>query len=144
MKNKGLSFAGKIFLSSWIVLCFVTIVILKNVSMRQPTVVRLTNANACEKIGDNWAEIKEYYIGQPIYLCGEINTNVTDFHGQIQIRVYEDVITSQDDAVYYDNLWVSNGKIQLPVNTYLLPGKYVVQVSSGKKTLAVIEYSIVE
>ena len=144
MKPKELTAAGKVFLIGWAALCILIIWVLRAVPLQEPITVSLENSIACEKMNSEWARAENFTVDQPIHVCGEIRSNDPNLHKQIQIRVYENELTSQIDAIFYDNIWISNGDTAIPINTSLSPGIYVIQISSGKKTLSIISIEIVE
>lgn len=144
MKQRDLTLAGKIFLFVFAILCILIIVVLNAIPSQKPTTLKLGNTNTCVKVDGEWVSIKNFTVDQPIHVCGNVSSNDPSLHAQIQIRVYENEITTQDDAIFYDNLWISNGERAIPVSIYLQPGSYIIQVSSGRKTLSIVNLEIVE
>lgn len=143
-KNKQITPVGVVFLLIWSFLCLVTIWVLNTFPIEKPVVIQLSNLFSCGNIENDWKQKEIFKTDESIYICGYVKSTVADLDGQIQIRVYKDKITSQIDVIFYDNQQIENGEMLIPINTYLIPGKYMVQISSGKRTLGTITFEVVE
>ena len=143
-RNKQITPIGVAFLLTWGFLLLIIIWVSSTFSADEPVVLQIINPFPCEKIENNWKHKEVFETDQTVYICGLVKSNVTDLDGQIQIRVYKDKITSQVNAIFYDNQRIANGEIHMPINTYLFPGKYMVQISAGKVTLGTITFAVIE
>lgn len=128
----------------WLLLCGVILWMMQTLPPYVETIVKLNNPYLCLNNGDEWVKVEKFSIDDSFYICGLITSNKTDLHAQIQIRVYENELSSMANAIYYDNVWISAGDQHIPIRTGLLSGTYVVQISSGRKTINVIEFEVTE
>ena len=144
MKRTDLSTVAKIVLLVWIALVVLAIWIMKIAPEYEPITVTLRHVIACKEVGNEWVKVENFDVDESIRLCGDMTLSDPGSSHQIQIRVYEREMTAQDKAIYYDNIWISNGFTIIPIKTYLYPGKYVIQISSGRTTLNIYKLDIVE
>jgi hypothetical protein len=128
----------------WLLLCGVDFWITKKNPPYVETVVNLSNPYLCINKGAEWIKVEKFAIDDNFFICGIIKSNKTDLHTQVQIRVYENELSSMVNAIYHDNQWISAGDQQIPIRTYLFAGTYVAQVNIGRKTISIIEFEVIE
>jgi hypothetical protein len=128
----------------WLLVCGVIFWMMRTLPPHVATIVKLNNPYLCINKGNEWVRVEKFSIEDSFHICGSIKSNKTDLHTQIQIRVYENELSSMVNAIYYDNEWISAGDQQIPIRTGLLAGTYVVQINTGKKTISVIEFEVTE
>jgi len=109
----------------------------------EPPIVILDRAFPCQQDKNLWVLSESFKADQSIYICGNIKSNKTTLKAQVQIRVYENKLQPMDNAIYYDNIWISNGDVKLPIKAQFEAGKYVVEISSGRKSLSIIEFDVI-
>jgi len=107
-----------------------------------PVTVKLDHVYPCQKDGETWKSIDVIEEDQNIYICGVARANVTPLKAQIQVRVYENELQPMYKAIYYDNIWISDGQIHLLIRSQFWPGKYIIEVNNGRKTLSVISFEV--
>lgn len=144
MKQKELTTFGKIFLVVWIALCMLIVWALSNTPVYKPTIINLVNLHSCEKMDDQWLAVSSFKVGQNIYLCGNIQLSDSTQKKEIQVRVYEGERTFNEHEIFYTNLTVSSTDKAIPVDTYLFPGSYEIQINDGRLVLGAIQVEIVD
>lgn len=108
----------------------------------KPVTVMLDHVYPCQKDGETWKSVDVIEEDQNIYICGVARANVTPLKAQIQIRVYENELQPMYKAIFYDNIWISDGEINLLIRSQFWPGKYIIEVNSGRKTLGVVSFEV--
>jgi hypothetical protein len=91
-----------------------------------------------------WLTVSRFKIGQDIYICGNIRLSDSTQRKEIQVRVYEGKRTFNEHEIFYDNVTISSADQAIPVDTYLFPGSYEIQISDGRVVLSAIQIEIVE
>jgi hypothetical protein len=141
MKTKHIGYLG---MGVWLILCVIIIVLMISGEPYVETTISLDRPYLCKNTGVEWLEVENFNVGDNIHICAVIRSNKVDLRSQIQVRVYQDELTMQANAIYYDNIWISNGEVAIPLDTYLLSGIYIVQISYGKTTLGIMQIDVVE
>ena len=144
MKQREITTFGQIFLVVWIIFCILIIWALNNIPLYKPTIINFDNPRACEKVDDKWLTVSRFKIGQDIYICGNIRLSDSTQRKEIQVRVYEGKRTFNEHEIFYDNVTISSADQAIPVDTYLFPGSYEIQISDGRVVLGAIQIEIVE
>lgn len=110
----------------------------------KPNQIKITNPYPCVRSGPEWIRVDKFDLQDSYHVCGYVSSQNSNLEAQIQIRIYENKITHQQDAIFYDVEWIHNGDVSIPLNTYFDPGSYVVHIADGRLTLAEIEFQVVE
>lgn len=134
---------GYLGLLIFVFCAIIGIVLEYTIPSNEPLRIVLDHTFPCLQSGNLWVLSESFGMDQSIYICGDIKSNATSLKTQIQIRVYKNELQPMDRAIYYDNVWVSNGELKLPIKTQLEPGKYVIQISSGRKSLSIIKLEVI-
>lgn len=139
--SKNIGYLG---LMIWILFCLGGLILDYVSPPYVPLDIKIENPTTCKTVNGKWLTDETFKVGQVVYICANIKSNVSDLHTQIDIRVYENEVQSMAKAIFYDMVWVSNGESRILVDNYFFPGKYVIQISNGRKTLAMVEFNVVD
>ncbi|MBI4738404.1 hypothetical protein HY772_02375 [Candidatus Woesearchaeota archaeon] len=139
MKAKDFGYIGLVICA---VFCFLIAWLMYSTPAYEPTIIQLDDTFPCKENNSEWIQVDNFTVGESFYICSYVKSNVPELHKQIQIRIYEGKRDLMERPVYYDNIWVSNGEISIPLKTYLYPGSYTVELSSGRKILSTLRVEI--
>lgn len=139
MKAKHFGYVG---LAIWAILCFLAGWLIYYAPGYEPVRFKLNNTFLCKKNDDKWNHVDSYKMGEDLYICSRVSSNVQDLREQVQIRVYEGEREAFERPIYYDNTWISNGDVNIPLRTYLYSGSYTVEISSGREIFSAIKVEI--
>jgi hypothetical protein len=139
MKTKYFGYIG---IALWIMACIIIGWLMYFAPEYKPTTIRLNNTFLCKKNGDTWLQVDRFREGEELYICSQIESNVQEFHKQIQIRIYEGKRETFEHPIYYDNTWVLKKDVVIPLRVFLYSGNYTVEISSGRKILDTIRLEI--
>jgi hypothetical protein len=134
---------GTIIFVAVALLCLLTLVVEKTHPYK-PNLITLHNPYLCVETHNGWQQVENFATDEAYYICGQISSAKPDLDAQIEIFVYENKYTSQRNAVFFDVVRIQNGEVTIHIDTYLYPGKYVVQISDGRTTLAFVNLLVTE
>lgn len=135
---------GYLGLIVWILFCLAGVILDYISPPYTPTIVKLVNSYPCKESDSRWVANDTFKADQSIYICARIESNVSDLHKQVQIYVFENELQTEINAIFYDNVWVSNGEVHILLKTNFNPGTYVISVVSGRKSLSLIQFDVSE
>ncbi len=139
MRAKHFGYVG---LAIWAILCILAGWLMYYTPGYGPVRFNLSNTILCKKNGDEWMPVDSFNVGEVLYICSHVESNVQDLREQIQIRVYEGERETFEYPIYYDNIWISNGDVNIPLRVSLYSGNYTVEISSGRKIFSIIQVEI--
>ncbi|MBV6452138.1 MAG: hypothetical protein MHPDNHAH_02891 [Anaerolineales bacterium] len=62
----------------------------------------------------------------------------------MQICIYNGKQDILETPIYYENVWVSNGEMVIPLDVYIPPGNYEIQITDGRIILSTLKIEIIE
>lgn len=139
MRAKDIGYIGLLIFA---VLCFLLALLMYSAPAYESTIIQIDNASPCKKNNGEWIQVADFIANESVYICGYVRANIQELHQQIQIRIYEGERDLLKQPIYYDNIWVSNGEMHIPLKIYLDPDNYTVEISIGRKILNVIQLQI--
>lgn len=144
MKRRKLTISGQIFLVVWVILCLLIYWMLNKTPIYKPNIINFVNPLACEKENNDLHITSIFKVGQKIYICGHIRLSDPNKKQEMQIRVYEGERSFNEHEIFYSNVIVSNDDKAIPVDVYLLPGNYEIQISDGRRILNTIAIEVID
>jgi hypothetical protein len=106
--------------------------------------VQIIDPYLCKKTNEGFIKVDKFRFQKDnILICGKFVVSKPNSQQQIQIFIVDNNFISYKDYYYYDQLWVNSNVDFIEVNSYLLPGKFKVNILDGKQLLSEIPIEII-
>lgn len=110
----------------------------------KPAYFTLQNTFTCEERDGVMDRISVFGVNKTISICTQVNSVVENLHKQMQICIYNGKQDILETPIYYENVWVSNGEMVIPLDVYIPPGNYEIQITDGRIILSTLKIEIIE
>ena len=93
--------------------------------------VEFVNTHLCKKSGDAYVETKTFLVGEPIFICTDIEMSKANASLQVSIVIHKDEVKKYE-YYWWSTIYVDEKTKIIRVNTDLLPQYYCIQIKEPR------------